>query len=228
MATQPLSSGLGKSLSGIRKRMLEFKSHAKPGPVHVAPEDAAHTLMCRNADIPTRYRAATLENYIPRTPDQEAAKRAAAEYVRAVKENPRLPFGITLWGSVGAGKTYLACAVLAEVLRLGHRGYFTTEDRIFDRFKENWGAPEEEIRFLLTLQRRRFLVVDDLGIRRPSDYVSDRYEAIINARYAHGLPTILTSNRTPEQLSAAYERQMSRLSGNWALKVVGPDMRQEK
>ncbi len=135
---------------------------------------------------------------------------------------------MTLWGSVGAGKTHLAASVIREAKEQRYSAYFVTEDGIFDRFKKEWSEPEQEIRFLELLQRVRFLCIDDMGIRRPSDYVSDRYEAIINERYARGVPTIITTNRSPEELSAVYERQMSRLAKNVKVKVTGPDMRQQE
>ena len=178
-----------------------------------------------SANIPMRFRNVSVESYQAHTSEQKFAKAAVIGYTKNLKKNLECGCGLTLWGSVGVGKTHLVVAVLMAAQEQGFSLFFATEDGIFDQFKADWDEPQEEIQFLQRLQRVRFLAIDDMGIRRPSDYVSDRYEAIINTRYANGLPTIITTNRTPEQLAHAYERQMSRLSGNMVLKMVGPDMR---
>jgi DNA replication protein DnaC len=200
-----------------------------------------------DANIPRRFWKVTFQNFKSHTPEQEAAKSALIDYVCNLGKNILSGRGVTLWGSVGSGKTHLACALLRNiiaaerkrkgvetttvngetvaVLRPPIRSYFISEDGIFDRFKREWNDPEEEAKFLMQLQRRRFLVIDDLGIRKPTDYVTDRYEAIINTRYANNLPTIVTTNHSPEDLAEDYERQMSRLAGNLTLKIFGPDMR---
>lgn len=181
-----------------------------------------------NANIPRRFINATVNGYKPHTPSQKTAKAIVSDYVVNLKNNLESGQGLTLWGSVGTGKTHLAVAILLAAQERGLSVHFDSEDGIFDHFKAEWGEPEKEMQFLTKLQKVRFLVIDDLGIRRPSDYVSDRYEAIINTRYANGLPTIITTNRTPEQLSEVYERQMSRLSENITMEVLGPDMRGAK
>ena len=151
-------------------------------------------------------------------------KEIVSEYMADFLNRRKQGQGITFWGSVGAGKSHLAACVLKEAC-IYCGAYWATEDAIFDTFKANCSDPGEEIEYLKTLQRRPLLVIDDMGVRKPSDYVIDRYEAIINARWESSLPTVITTNRTPEQLSEIYERQMSRLSSNIDVQVLGPDGR---
>ena len=46
------------------------------------------------------------------------------------------------------------------------------------------------------------LVLDDLGAERVSDYVVDRLYVLINGRYENDTATIITTNRTVEELRA--------------------------
>lgn len=185
-----------------------------------------HIKRCQEANIPKRFWMASLDGYTAHTSAQEEA----LEMVRRYSSN--LPYclqegrGLTLWGPVGTGKTHLAVTIILAAKAMNLSALFITEDGIFDKFKAEWGDPAEEMKFLLMIQRVRFLVIDDMGIRRPSDYVSDRYEAILNTRYASGIPTIITTNKSPDQLKEVYERQMSRLAGNVDLHIVGPDGRE--
>jgi len=181
--------------------------------------------LAEKANIPKRFAGVSVNAYEPRTEEQRAAKQQAVDYVVGLAENLKAGVGLTLWGPPGSGKTHLVVAVLMAALERKLSGYFVTEDGVFDRFRENWGEPAEEVKFLRLLQTVRFLVIDDMGIRKPTDYVSDRYEAIINTRYAEGLPTIVTTNRDPAQLAEVYPRQMSRLAANQVLHVYGPDAR---
>jgi len=175
--------------------------------------------------LPLRFQATTFSDYDPKTPSQTAAARVAYVYGQAILVNLESGKGLTLWGSVGSGKTHLAVCVLKAAAGAGKSALYATEDGIFDSFKKAWDEPSQEIEYLRRLQNTRFLLIDDFGIRKPTDYVSDRYEAIINTRYANGLPTLITSNHSPEILAGVYERQMSRLAGNVVVEVLGPDAR---
>ena len=44
------------------------------------------------------------------------------------------------------------------------------------------------------------LVLDDLGAERTSEYVLDRLYVLINGRYQNDTATIITTNRTMEEL----------------------------
>lgn len=177
--------------------------------------------------IPRRFFNATVDSYVPKEQTQALAKESVNKYITRLPKALDRGVGMTFSGTVGSGKTHLAAAILDAALQEGYSVHFAAEDTIFDTFKENWSEPEKEIRYLTKLQKVRFLVIDDIGIRRPSDYVSDRYEAIFNTRYANGLPTIITTNKSFSQLEEVYERQMSRLAGNLLVEIIAPDNRKQ-
>jgi DNA replication protein DnaC len=179
--------------------------------------------MAQRSNIPLRYRSVTVDGFKAHTPEQEVARAKVVEYLEGLGKGHS--GGITLHGTVGCGKTHLAAAILRHAQTKGYSIHFATEDGIFDTFKQLWEDPTGSSNYLAKLQKVRFLVIDDMGIRKPTEYVSDRYEAIINTRYSNMRPTIITTNRRPQLLEELYERQLSRLKENTVLHMVGPDMR---
>lgn len=176
--------------------------------------------------LPDRFSDATLETYKPVTVSQRAAMDAIEGYVSDLEQMLAEGRSIILHGSVGSGKTHLGISVLKRAAAAGKSNLVVTEDQMFDTFKANWSDPEAEHKYLLQLQRVRFLMIDDLGVRATSDYVNDRYEAVLNARYEKIIPTIITTNCSPDALAGRYERQISRLlDGGLLLEVKGPDGR---
>jgi DNA replication protein DnaC len=68
---------------------------------------------------------------------------------------------------------------------------------------------EEEFRRYATA---RLLVIDDLGAAKGSEWVEEINYRLINHRYEHKMPTLITSNLLPKELGAALgERVTSRL-----------------
>jgi len=176
--------------------------------------------------LPQRFATANLNTFKAGTPSQWAAQEALTDYCDHILENLERGRSIILWGAVGSGKTHLGISVIKAAAAADKSNLIVTEDRMFDTFKANWNDPEKENAFLLQLQRVRFLMLDDMGVRKASEYVSDRYEAVINSRYEKVIPTIITTNLSPGRMLELYERQMSRLMHDGlVLEVIGPDGR---
>jgi len=58
------------------------------------------------------------------------------------------------------------------------------------------------------------LILDDLGMEKPTDWARDRLAHIVNSRYASTKATIVTTNLQMEQLEERWSaRVMSRLYG---------------
>ena len=166
-----------------------------------------------------------MDSYLPRHPSQEKAKVTVASYVKNLGKNILEGHGLSFHGAVGTGKTHLAASVISAALGRQISTYFVTEDGLFSKLRAEWDDHEAEARFVSLLQCVRILVIDDMGTRKPSDYVAEKYENIINERYNKSMPTIITTNHTPEELLGVYPRQMSRLAGNAVVVVGGPDGR---
>ena len=82
------------------------------------------------------------------------------------------------------------------------------------------------------LNKFLLLIIDDLAVERKSEYMSQIVQAVINTRYNAGLPLIITTNLTGEELQSpsdmVYKRIFSRLYEMCIpVKVEGKDRRGE-
>lgn len=78
-------------------------------PAGLGPDD----LLCPT--VPGRYRAATLDGYIPATPTQTEALCAARDVAERLTGEPRRRASLVLLGTPGVGKSHLAAAVCHAV-----------------------------------------------------------------------------------------------------------------
>lgn len=166
--------------------------------------------------IPPRYRGATFDSFRPVTPSQQAALEAARDHAGE---------GVMLLGKAGCGKTHLACAAImagpdgslfantAELLDDVRRGFDGAGSRLFER-----------------ALRSPLLALDDLGAEAVTDWVRDRLYTLINHRWDHCLPLIVTTNVKAADLAARIGQGVaSRIAGCCArrIEVQGPDGRRE-
>lgn len=77
------------------------------------------------------------------------------------------------------------------------------------------------------LCRAGLVVLDDFGREKPTEWATERLYVLINHRYNHRLPTIVTSNFTPQQLAdRGYGPHISRLvEGTKLIRLDAPDYR---
>ncbi len=113
---------------------------------------------------------------------------------------------LLLYGPYGTGKTGLAVAALQAGIAddPGDSYLFITVPALLDRIRQTYGPgaalPESEV--LQAVKSVSFLVLDDLGAERVSDWVQEKLFTIINHRHDEKLTTIFTSNLTIEELGA--------------------------
>lgn len=99
-------------------------------------------------------------------------------------------------GSVGAGKTYLACAVARILAERGRVVRAASMVEVLDSIKAGFGSQDS----LPQYQKAQVLVLDDLGKESPTDFALERLFALIDGRNASMLPTIATTQYRPARL----------------------------
>lgn len=139
--------------------------------------------------------------------------------------------GFMIHGSVGTGKTYIAAALVYDLLRTvpHNRIMFATMPDVLDRIRATYNGGERDD----VLQRALsvpVLVLDDLGTEKVTDWVREKVYQIINRRYNEQLTTICTTNLAPSGLARHIgERTVSRLMEMCrVVKLDGTDRRVQR
>mgnify|MGYP001563403832 CR=1 FL=1 len=143
------------------------------------------------------------------------------------------PPWLLLSGSVGTGKTGLAvCAYKSARLLWREGAAFWTVAAMLEAVKATFGLDDRERSehdIMRRLQERiRFLVLDDLGAERPTEWAQDALRQVLLARYDRMLPTVMTTNLSLSELETWLGRRVMDRMRNDALVVAlrGESLRQ--
>ncbi len=132
-----------------------------------------------------------------RTPIIKYFKEFTTKYQKG--ENPK---GIYLYGSFGAGKTYLIAALFNEMAKVGIKSIIIYYPEFLRRlkasFQTNYNEQFEHIK------RIPLLLLDDIGAENVTAWSRDEVLGpILQYRMENHLPTFFTSNLTLEDLETS-------------------------
>ncbi|MFH8409572.1 ATP-binding protein [Streptomyces sp. NPDC018019] len=170
----------------------------------------------------------------PRFRRAEATVPAVTAWADRVIEDPSTAGALLLTGPTGTGKTHQAYGALKRVAASGPATYELIGTNSADMYgslrpSEVVGSSERQ---LDRLSRVRLLLVDDFGTAKTSEWVEEITYRLINYRYNHCLPTVLTSNlparddNGPDLTDFVGDRIASRLAQMvTVVPMVGEDLR---
>ncbi|MGW8765818.1 ATP-binding protein [Streptomyces sp. NPDC055815] len=165
-----------------------------------------------SAGMPPRYRAAVADH-----PQVLAWVRTVAEAAVAPNQGARRQVttgpSLLMAGVVGAGKTHQAYGAVRRLVQsgVGVRWHATTAADLYAALRPRPGADSE--RELAAVSRCPLLIIDDLGAAKASEWVEEVTYRLINRRYNHELPTLITTNLAIRDLRAYVgDRVASRLA----------------
>lgn len=147
-----------------------------------------------SSQIPPEMDNWTFATY-PRTGDRAAAAKIL-EFVERQLSDPGGKRGLYLGGDTGLGKTGLAVSLLHAVIDAQKTCLFFNEAALFKRLKATMNARSQETEndVLSIVTTVAWLVLDDVGVIKPSDYVIETYYHVVEQRRTKGLHTVMTSN----------------------------------
>jgi DNA replication protein DnaC len=164
------------------------------------------------AHIPKRYEHCTLDSFRDHSTTLRNAKKRVQQFI---DEWPNAEKGLLLAGPCGSGKTHLAVATLNEIIRSGKPGrvmFANFSDLIQDiqsSFDSDHVPTKGEL--LEPLLDAELLVLDELGMRKPTDWVKDILYHLINSRYTSARTTIFTTNYYDQPAEAKEESLQNRI-----------------
>ncbi|MDO5531404.1 ATP-binding protein [Sutterella sp.] len=178
-------------------------------------------------------RGMTFGNYETPLEEQKRAvaicRRFAVRLMTRIIRDERPQTGVLLAGPSGTGKTHLATAILAELAERGMPGFYLWAADLFDIF--NWPDRLDESIFRIKdlLCSVSCLVIDEIGVQTWTDAERKRITQIVDARERAGLPTVICTNLTDDELERqGGKRIASRLRGTFYPVICAwPDRREE-
>lgn len=156
------------------------------------------------ASIPHMYQDVTLADFKTKyySADKKEQAREVAEVVQYWIENmeelTRQGKGLYFWsGTKGSGKTMLTVAIANELMKNHMRSVkFATSLDILDAIRNTYNRDndESENKLLDDLARAEYLIIDDFGTERVTDWAGEKFYQIVNKRYLNNKVTFYTSN----------------------------------
>lgn len=163
----------------------------------------------KQAEIPERYKWKFQGDFHRVAEDGtliSLADKVAVE-VGNLLEGGREPHrGFLLFGPPGTGKTLLGCIMLNElVLRWGKPGRFLNLSRkYFQKLKDTYSESSDNYgqtwQIMEELANMPFLMLDDFGIQRGTEWETEMLYNLVDARYGDERFTIVTTNKPLEEI----------------------------
>ncbi|MFE2498589.1 ATP-binding protein [Streptomyces scopuliridis] len=165
-----------------------------------------------SAGMPPRYQGAIADHPQVLAWARDVAEAAVAPSRGARRQVTTGP-SLLMAGVVGAGKTHQAYGAVRQLLQtgVGVRWRATTAADLYADLRPRPGVDSE--RELAAVSRCPLLIIDDLGAAKASEWVEEVTYRLINRRYNHMLPTLVTTNLAIKDLRAYLgDRVTSRLA----------------
>jgi len=151
--------------------------------------------------IPERFRSRTFADYQADAPEQQLARTLCQDYARALCAGQRRGEALLLLGGPGTGKTHLACAILAVVVRAGRRGCYASLPGAVRSLRDarSLRSPCSEAEAFAQLSKPDLLVLDDLP-DAPDDEHRGLLLEVLETRYAQQRASILIGDLSVSSL----------------------------
>lgn len=180
------------------------------------------------ANIPSEFDELTVKSFntslyqtTENTMLAQNAKTCVINYIKNFNDFFELGKGLYFYsGKKGSGKTRLAVSLGNVILKILHKQvkFVTSIDLLneikstFDKDKENENENEyTQSQLLEAINRVDVLILDDIGVERPTDWVNEVLYSIFDNRMKYKKLTIFTSNCCMDELKHD-ERIKSRIA----------------
>lgn len=160
----------------------------------------------------------------------ERITNVARKYVDNFKKMRESGKGLLLYGTVGTGKTFTAACIVNALIDKGYSCMVTSLSRLINTISGMYDGKQE---YIDGLNRFTLIVFDDLATEADTAYRNEIVYNIIDSRYRAGLPFIVTTNLTAQELKNAEDISKQRIYSRLferclPLEVKGLDRRRSR
>lgn len=145
------------------------------------------------SNIPKMFANYTIAGYEPVNEYAKNAIKTCQQYKNTFNQHSK---SLVIAGSVGVGKTHLACALAIEIAKkYAESILFIKEVDMIARIRDSYkGSGEEEMQIVNSYVSASLLVIDDIGTGDITKHKQECLYRIIDGRYSNDKPIIITTN----------------------------------
>ena len=142
--------------------------------------------------------------------DRKNAKLSDAmqRYARDFKDYMREGKGLLLYGPVGTGKSYFAACIANRLIDEGYAVKMTNFAELINEIQSTYEGKQAIIN---GINRYPLVIIDDLGAERQSEFAQEIVFNLIDGRKRMGLPLIVTTNLTAEEIKKPQDVRYARI-----------------
>lgn len=196
------------------ERQIACEDRERQQAIERAYKDRTRQLF-EQSNLGAKFERATFENWKKRPGTEEAfmtCRKWAREWPH---QNGR---GVVISGPTGSGKTHLAAAVTHVLLERGVEVIFQSVPDLLLKIRStfNRGSEVSEEQIIRRLVDAELVVLDDLGAEKMTDWTETTLYNLIDQRYRHERPAIITTNLGLNELGGRIgPRTMDRLAESY-------------
>lgn len=138
----------------------------------------------------------------------EKASRAARNYVENFPQFLKEGRGLLFYGTVGTGKSFMSGCIANALIDKDYPVYMTSFTEIVNILQSRFEGKQE---YIESFNKYALLIIDDLEAERDTEFVQEQVYNVINSRYRAGLPLIITTNLTLDELKTPDSIRKSRI-----------------
>lgn len=138
----------------------------------------------------------------------EKASTAARNYVENFPQFLKEGKGLLFYGTVGTGKSFMAGCIANALIDKDYPVYMTSFTEIVNILQSRFEGKQE---YIESFNKYALLIIDDLEAERDTEFVQEQVYNVINSRYRAGLPLIITTNLTLDELKTPDSVRKSRI-----------------
>jgi DNA replication protein DnaC len=207
-----------EGLAADDSRFGKMRDCDNPGCPHVRERKEKRAVlfmerMHRHFDRVREYYPNASLDSLKNVPGKTYAFQAARLFVAGsgIEFNGTLKSSLVFQGAVSRGKTFIASAIYNGLRAAGELVWFA---RLWTLLEGVYAGYDEESELsaneaLSALCNAPVLVIDEFQVNHLTANRMDIIEALINARAARNMPTVLTTNLTQEQVAEKFNERIS-------------------